>query len=32
MAKSGLRGRTSFDISIKDMVSTGFIDSSSSVQ
>ena len=32
-AKSGLlRGRMSFDISIKDMLSTGFIDSSSSVQ
>ena len=32
MAKSGLRGCTSFDISIKDMDSTGFVDSSSSVQ
>jgi len=32
MAKSGLRGRTSFYISIKDMDSTGFVDSSSSVQ
>ena len=32
MAKSGLRGRTSFDISTKNMLSTGFVDSSSSVQ
>jgi hypothetical protein len=31
-AKSGFGGRTSFDTSIKYMLSTGFIDSSSSVQ